>query len=146
MLGSASGGFRRQTQYCEYIRRARSCFGGVKRCSEAFSRIRGVFRVVGPTVECSMSVHGWIRSLSCAKTLSTSLGPPVCFLFFYFTNSFLGTDLNYSEEERTTRMPTTTTTNIPAPSTPNHGHEQLLAGWKQEQGDGTQEMRMRTGG
>jgi hypothetical protein len=67
--------------------------------------------------------------------------------FFFSTNSFLGTDLNYSEEERTTRTPTTTTTtNIPAPSTPNHGREQLLTGWKREQGDGTREMRTRTGG
>jgi hypothetical protein len=44
----------------------------------------------------------------------------------FFTNSFLDTDLNYSKEERATRMPTTTTTNIPAPSIPNHGYEQLL--------------------
>jgi hypothetical protein len=65
--------------------------------------------------------------------------------FFFFTYSFLGTDLNYSEEERTTRTPTTTTTNILAPSTPNHGCKQLLAGWKREQGDGTREMRTRTG-
>jgi hypothetical protein len=68
------------------------------------------------------------------------------FHFFFFTNSFLGTDLNYSEEERTARTPTTTTTNILAPSTPNHGHEQLLMWWKWEQGDGTQEMRTRMGG
>jgi hypothetical protein len=70
MLWSASGGFRRLTWYREYFRWLRSCFGGVKWCSEMFSCIQGVFRVAGPTVGCPMSAYGWVQSLSCARTLS----------------------------------------------------------------------------
>jgi hypothetical protein len=75
MLGSASCGFRRRTRNREDIQRVRRRFGGVKRCSEAFVRIRGVDRRPARTGCRPRSALRWIRSLSCAGTLSLS---PTC--------------------------------------------------------------------
>jgi hypothetical protein len=47
VVRSSAKGFREQ-----------SCFGGANQCSEMFPRVRGVFGIVGPMVECPLSAYG----------------------------------------------------------------------------------------